>query len=148
MNALFQIERINASEKSKNYFNLHKARISALVHNENMDDFDTCDEAAGNLLQAWREHRGLTQEQLAEKVGTYSGQISLLEHGKRQLSVKWLYRLADALDITPGWLLDHHPSKLPPDIHDMWGKIPEAQQSVVRDVLLAFRHAPKDGTND
>jgi transcriptional regulator with XRE-family HTH domain len=145
MPVLFQIERISASKKC---FILAKAHNLALLHNENMDDFDSCDADAGNLLQAWREHRRLTQEELAEKVGTYSGQISLLENGKRQLSVKWLFRLADALDITPGWLLDHHPDDLSPDIYDIWGRIPETQKQVARDVMLAFQHFPKEGTND
>lgn len=145
MAALFQIERISASEKC---FNLAKAQFSELLHNESMDDFDSCDTDAGNLLQAWREHRGLTQEDLAEKVGTYSGQISLLENGKRQLSVKWLHRLADALDITPGWLLDHHPKDLSADILDIWGRIPDSQKSIARDVMIQFQHFPKEGTND
>lgn len=113
-----------------------------------MEEFDSFDQDAGNNLQAWREHRGMTQEELAEKVGTYSGQISLLENGKRQLSVKWLHRLADALKITPGWLLDHHPDDLDPDIYDLWGKIPTEQRLVARDVLLAFKPFPKTGTND
>jgi transcriptional regulator with XRE-family HTH domain len=143
MPALFQSERINASKKC---FNLHKAQICAILHSESMDDFDSCDENAGNNLQGWREYRGMTQEELAEKVGTYSGQISLLENGKRQLSVKWLHRLADALQITPGWLLDHHPDDLDPDIYDIWGKIPTEQKLVARDVLVAFKHFPKDGT--
>lgn len=145
MPALFQIERIGASEKC---FNLHKALPIALLHTENMEEFDSFDQDAGNNLQAWREHRGMTQEELAEKVGTYSGQISLLENGKRQLSVKWLHRLADALKITPGWLLDHHPDDLDPDIYDLWGKIPTEQRLVARDVLLAFKPFPKTGTND
>ena len=113
-----------------------------------MDDFDSCDTDAGNLLHAWREHRGLTQEELAEKVGTYSGQISLLENGKRQLSVKWLYRLADALDITPGWLVDHHPNDISSDIYDIWGRIPEPKKQHARDVMMTFQHFPKNGTDD
>jgi transcriptional regulator with XRE-family HTH domain len=145
MSALFQIERINASEKC---FSLAKASETAFLHNVNMDDFDSCDTDAGNLLHAWREHRGLTQEELAEKVGTYSGQISLLENGKRQLSVKWLYRLADALDITPGWLVDHHPNDISSDIYDIWGRIPEPQKQHARDVMMTFQHFPKNGTDD
>ena len=136
---------MSASEKC---FILAKAQFSALLHNESMDDFDSCDTNAGNLLQAWREHRGMTQEELAEKVGTYSGQISLLENGKRQLSVKWLYRLADALGITPGWLLDHHPDDLSPDIYDIWGKIPDTNRQLAKQVMITFQDAVKDGTND
>lgn len=38
---------------------------------------------------------------LAEKVGASSQQISHLELGKRQLTVEWLSRLAQALDCHP-----------------------------------------------
>jgi len=118
-----------------------------MLHVVDMDDFDSIDRQAGSKLQAWRENKGLTQEQLAEMVGTQAGQISLLEHGHRQLSVKWLNRLAPALGITPGWLLDNYPGEIPLDIREMWGKIPKAQQQVAREVLRAFTPFPLTGTD-
>lgn len=142
---ILQSERMLAREKC---YSPSKAQKSAILHNDRMKNVSPEDQKTGNRLKAWREHKGFTQEELAEKVGTVSGQISLLENGHRHLSVKWLYRLADALEITPGWLLDRHPDEIPPDIHDIWGSIPRAQHEVVRDVLRAFRHPPsKDGTN-
>lgn len=65
-----------------------------------------------NHLRAWREHRGLTQAQLAEIVGTEGSVISLLESGDRALSDKWLRRVAPALGTTPGILLDYDPNAL------------------------------------
>lgn len=67
------------------------------------------DRKAGRNLRAWREHRGMTQADLASAVYTTAPVISLLESGARQLSVKWLNRLALALHTTPGQLLDHAP---------------------------------------
>lgn len=62
-----------------------------------------------NFLRAWREKADLTQEQLAEKVGTTGAVVSLLESGKRPLSDKWLRKFAPVLGTTAGMLLDHHP---------------------------------------
>lgn len=62
-----------------------------------------------NHLRAWREYRGLTQAELAEKVGTTDNVISLLESGGRRLSDKWLYKLAPALNTRPGFLLEFAP---------------------------------------
>lgn len=108
-----------------------------MLHNANMDQADI---RSGNLLRAWREHRKMTQEQLAAKVETTGAVISLLESGDRKLSPKWLYRLAPALETRPGWLLDYHPDDIPTDIMEIWGEIPEPDRQLARDVLLPFRH--------
>lgn len=71
-------------------------------------------------LRAWREFRKMTQEQLAEAVGTNANMIQYLETGERGLSTKWARRLAPALDTTPGMLLDHDPFELDSDMLDIW----------------------------
>jgi transcriptional regulator with XRE-family HTH domain len=73
-----------------------------------------------NYLRAWRVFRKLTQEQLAEKVGTNANMIQYLETGERGLSAKWLRRLAPALETTPGLLLEHDPEELDADVLDIW----------------------------
>lgn len=149
MPKLLQFERFHATPSPKKCFNLSKWAENGIFQGVMHDDFDDTDTLPGQRLKAWRLKRGLTQTQLAKMVGTVSGQISLLENGERQLSVKWLLKLADALDVSAGWLLDHDPDELPPDIHEIWGAIPAPQQHLARDVLSAFRPEPpkKDGTN-
>jgi transcriptional regulator with XRE-family HTH domain len=100
--------------------------------------------AGPNFLRAWREHRGMTQEELAEKVGTSANQISYLEHGERGLSAKWLRRLAPALNTTPGHLLEHDPNELPTDILDIWAHIGKRDRERALRILETF----KTGTND
>jgi transcriptional regulator with XRE-family HTH domain len=65
-----------------------------------------------NHLRAWMEHRGIKGVELANKLGgsVTPGMVSDLANGKRALSAKWLRRLADALETTPGALLDHGPN--------------------------------------
>jgi len=95
-----------------------------------MDDDDS--NGGPNHLRAWREHRGLTQEQLADLAGTTHQVIGYLERGRTQLSAKWLRKLAPVLDTTAGMLLDHDPRDVSADIIDMWthANLKERQQLV------------------
>ncbi len=54
-----------------------------------------------NRLREIRKAQGLTQQELAEMVGTSYVQIGRLEKGERQLTVDWLKRLAGALNVRP-----------------------------------------------
>ena len=61
-------------------------------------DLDTEFELLESLLQA-REKAGLTQEELAEKIGTKQPALSRLERGGfKKASVETLRRIADVLD--------------------------------------------------
>ncbi|SRR5258706_9280896 len=93
-----------------------------------------------NYLKAWREHRRMTQAQLAEMVDTTGAVISLLESGDRRLSDKWLRRIAPALGIPVGYLLEQHPDNVQPDILEVWAEIPESSRKQALDVLKAFRN--------
>jgi transcriptional regulator with XRE-family HTH domain len=60
----------------------------------------------GEILRAYRLERTLSQEQLSERVDVLRSFISSLENGTRQPSLDMVLRLAKALDITPGKLID------------------------------------------
>ena len=60
----------------------------------------------GEILRAYRLEKQLTQEQLSERVDVLRSFISSLENGTRQPSLDMVLRLAKALDITPGKLID------------------------------------------
>lgn len=63
----------------------------------------------GRAVYLWRTERGLTQEQLARETGISRPNLSDLERGKRELSLKTLRALASALRVTPGTLVDGSP---------------------------------------
>lgn len=63
----------------------------------------------GRAVYLWRTERRLTQEQLARAAGISRPNLSDLERGKRELSLKSLRSLASALQITPGTLVDGIP---------------------------------------
>jgi transcriptional regulator with XRE-family HTH domain len=58
-----------------------------------------------NLREA-RERLGLTQEQVAQRSGVHATEVSRIEAGKRDPQVSTVRRLAKALEMTPGQLLD------------------------------------------
>lgn len=59
-----------------------------------------------NFLKAWRDSRGLSQEQLALGLGTDKTVVSKLERGTRKLSTQWLERIAKVYGVKPAELLD------------------------------------------
>jgi transcriptional regulator with XRE-family HTH domain len=91
-----------------------------------------------NHLRAWREFRKMTQEQLAEAIGTTAPVVSLLESGDRSLSLKWLLRLAPALRTTPGILLDHDPNTLDTDVLEIWARVPDSVKPQAQEILRTF----------
>lgn len=86
-----------------------------------------------NYLRQWREKKQLTQEELADRVGTTKAVISLLENEKRPLSSKWLRKFADALGTTPGRILDIDPDEVSAEAYNLWDKIgPKDRPRAVR----------------
>lgn len=63
-------------------------------------------DAFGVVLRAYRLEKGLTQEQLSERVGVVHSFIHSLESGKKQPSLKMILKLAAALGIKPGEMVD------------------------------------------
>jgi transcriptional regulator with XRE-family HTH domain len=64
---------------------------------------------AANYVRSWREHRGLTQNQLAERIGMTHSQISRVESGNQQYTQKTLEKFARVLDCTVTDLLARPP---------------------------------------
>jgi transcriptional regulator with XRE-family HTH domain len=127
---------MNASEKIRGSLN---APVPVLSYYRDMD------ERSPNHLRAWRKHRRMTQQQLADAAGTAKSVISDLERGVVQLSDKWLRRLAPILKTQPGYLLDYDPEDLNTDIIDIWSHIDERDREQAVRVLRSF---VKTGTNN
>lgn len=93
-------------------------------------------------LKEWREHRGLTQEQLANRVDMSIPSISRLETGQQPYSQPVLEALADALDCEPSDLV----MRLPPgraqfDLWEVVKGLTEAQSEQALRVLKALTEA-------
>jgi len=63
----------------------------------------------GNLganLREARKNLGLSQEQVAERSGVHATEVSRIEAGKRDPRVSTVERLARAVGLNPGQLLE------------------------------------------
>lgn len=60
----------------------------------------------GENIKKLREARNLTQEDLADKSELHPTYISLLERGKKACSIKTLSKIASALNVSTGKMLD------------------------------------------
>lgn len=63
-----------------------------------------------HYLKEWRLAKGLTQQDLADRLDIAKGQISRWENNQRALTMDVQVALADALDIDPG-LIFHDPAQ-------------------------------------
>lgn len=91
-----------------------------------------------NYLRKWREHAGMSQDELAEQAGTTKSVISLLENGHRRMSDKWLRLLAPILGTQPGHLLDTDPENLDSDILEVWTKLTDQDREQAIKILRTF----------
>lgn len=62
--------------------------------------------ALGTNLREAREKLGLTQEQVAQRSGVHATEVSRIEGGKRDPKVSTVERLAEAIKVKPGQLLE------------------------------------------
>lgn len=100
-----------------------------------------------NFLRAWRMYRDeMTQEELARRVGTSANMIGYLEAGERGLSAKWLRRLADALETTPGALLDIDPEEADMNVVEIW--LPKMNREKRLQLAAIAEALVKTGTTD
>jgi transcriptional regulator with XRE-family HTH domain len=60
----------------------------------------------GKNLRAARQRLELTQEQVAERSGVQAGEVSRIERGLRDPQVSTLEKLAAAVEMRPGELLE------------------------------------------
>ena len=88
----------------------------------------------GRCILLWRLHRGLSQAALAQKTGIPQPNLSDIERGERDVSLRTLRALAQALDVTPGVLADGIAPKANPE------------QALSRDQLERIAQAAVEGS--
>ena len=61
----------------------------------------------GVAIRVFRQEAGLSQDELADRMDLSTPYISMLESGKRYPSIEMLLRIAIALQVRPGAMLDY-----------------------------------------
>lgn len=103
-----------------------------------------------NRIYELRRAKGLSQQELAELVGCSKMHISGMERGKRELSLEWMRRLAQALDVLPADILADadNPDRLNEQEHRFLQTFraadPQTQANMQRvtEALMPFKHLP------
>lgn len=94
------------------------------------------------FLKEWRKFRGLTQEQLAERLELTQATVARIERGDISYTQPVLEAMADALRCEPADLIMRDPGQ--PSIWSIWDNIPKEQQPQAARILETF--AKKTGT--
>lgn len=90
-----------------------------------------------HFIRSWRRHRGLTQEQLSERIGYDRSYLSKIEHFKKRYDELFLEAVAEALNCTAADLIMRDPSQ-PNSIWSIWDQIPPQEREHAAKVLETF----------
>jgi len=71
-----------------------------------MTDAQKYKSALGLTIRESRHEMGLSQEELADRIGLHRTYIGGIERGERNVSLENILRIADSLKIRPSVLLD------------------------------------------
>lgn len=97
-----------------------------------------------HFIKQWREYRGLTQEQLAERLNSSKASISRIETGDQPYTQDFLEACADALLTDPASLIMRDPSR-EDFIWTVWDQAKPGErkkiEAAVRGVVRARRSA-------
>lgn len=95
-------------------------------------------------LKAWRQHRGLSQERLAERIGTTAATISRIESRKQNWDQEFLRIAADALSCSPADLMMRDPTG-PDPMWSIYDQLKPAQRAQAVAVIKALKDTGTDG---
>jgi transcriptional regulator with XRE-family HTH domain len=96
-----------------------------------------------NYIREWRKHRGLTLEQLAERLHMHHSALSKVERGKNPYNQDLLERIADELNCEPVDLLIRNPSD-PEAVWSIWDRISPPDRDTARRILEQLAQPKKD----
>jgi transcriptional regulator with XRE-family HTH domain len=84
-------------------------------------------------IKQWREHRGLNQEQLAERLEMTQSHLSMLENGKRGYTQETLEAVAHALQTDVASLLMRNPAD-GDGIWSIWDSAKPGERKMIVDI--------------
>jgi transcriptional regulator with XRE-family HTH domain len=94
------------------------------------------------FIRQWREHRGFSQEQLADRLDTSVPSISRIESGTQPYTQDVLEALAEALSTDPASLLMRDPTN-PEALWSIWEQAKTGERQLIEELA---RSVVKTGT--
>ena len=97
-----------------------------------------------HYIKEWRKHRGLTQDQFAERIGVTKSYVSKIESGKRRYDQPFLEAAAEVLQGAPADLIVRDPRD-PDGIWSVWDALDKTQRSQVVEIAKTFKRTGTGG---
>lgn len=92
----------------------------------------------GHFIREWRLHRGLTQEQMAERVGIDKSYLSKIENGRKRYDQPFLEAASEVLGCEPADLIQRDPSQSA-RIWEIWDKLQPTQREQLVEIAQTLR---------
>jgi transcriptional regulator with XRE-family HTH domain len=96
-----------------------------------------------HFIRAWRKYRGLTQAQLAERIGIDRSYLSNIETGRRRYDQPFLEAAADALRCEPADLIMRDPTE-PEGLWSIWDQLAPIERRQLVEVAKALKRTGTD----
>jgi len=100
--------------------------------------------APRHFIRAWRKYHGLTQAQLAERIGIDRSYLSNIETGRRRYDQPFLEAAAEALRCEPADLIMRDPTE-PEGLWSIWDQLAPVERRQLVDIAKALK---RTGTDD
>jgi transcriptional regulator with XRE-family HTH domain len=97
-----------------------------------------------HFIAAWREHRGVSQEQLAEEIGYSEASISRVETGKQPYNQRMIEAIARALNVSVADLIAVDPAA-PDPVRPLWESADADQRRQIAALAETVIGWKKDG---
>lgn len=97
-----------------------------------------------HYIKEWRKFRGLTQDQLAERIGVTKSYVSKIESFKRRYDQPFLEAAAEVLQCSPADLIIRDPSD-PDGIWSVWDALTTPQRNQVVEIAKTIKRTGTDG---
>lgn len=95
-----------------------------------------------NHIRAVRKSRGLTMQELADKVGVHFTTIAKLERSQRKLSAEMVHDIAVALNVEPSALLNERPERVSVRTIPIVGRISASGWKATTEDVIGHMAAP------
>lgn len=97
-----------------------------------------------HFIKEWRKARGLTQEQLAERIGVTKSYVSKIEANKRRYDQPFLEAAAEVLRASPADLIMRDPLD-PEGIWSIWDTLAPTERRQVVEIAKTLKRTGTDG---
>jgi transcriptional regulator with XRE-family HTH domain len=97
-----------------------------------------------HYIRQWRKHRGLTQAQLAERIGISKSYVTKIETFQRRYDQPFLEATAEALRCEPADLIMRDPTD-PDGIWSVWDTLAPVERRQMVEIAKTLRRTGSDG---